>query len=183
MPHAALWVVQPEEQEEINRLVEMFQCRTRLCGWCSYKDSPVEPYMIDVSMPHAALWVVQLQDLDSHVCWLGVSMPHAALWVVQQSVFRREVFQMEVSMPHAALWVVQLSTSQRRRRRPYCFNAARGFVGGAAIFLRTFFLMQFSFNAARGFVGGAARLRERQVLRNTVSMPHAALWVVQLLWN
>ena len=62
----------------------------------------------------------------------------------------------DVSMPHAALWVVQ----QRVFRKGCCshggFNAARGFVGGAAI-------MEFvvdhgvrCFNAARGFVGGAA---------------------------
>ena len=38
-----------------------------------------------------------------------------------------------VSMPHAALWVVQLSRGNCSRRRQRCFNAARGFVGGAAI--------------------------------------------------
>ena len=109
-----------------------------------------------VSMPHAALWVVQLQDLDSHVCWLGVSMPHAALWVVQQIDTYVKKFAEE------------------------SFNAARGFVGGAAATIccvrratMTFqcrtrlcgwcsarrpsgFSLAISFNAARGFVGGAA---------------------------
>ena len=34
MPHAALWVVQPQAQQAIPVQVR-FQCRTRLCGWCS----------------------------------------------------------------------------------------------------------------------------------------------------
>ena len=37
-----------------------------------------------------------------------------------------------VSMPHAALWVVQQHNCRRRARGRVCFNAARGFVGGAA---------------------------------------------------
>ena len=35
MPHAALWVVQLMNFSVIWRLVVAFQCRTRLCGWCS----------------------------------------------------------------------------------------------------------------------------------------------------
>ena len=35
-------------------------------------------------------------------------------------------------MPHAALWVVQLISSMRMRSILGRFNAARGFVGGAA---------------------------------------------------
>ena len=65
-----------------------FQCRTRLCGWCSREGhSP---------------------DGTER----GVSMPHAALWVVQQ--------QRRCNCPR---WKVR-------------FNAARGFVGGAAEFRR-----------------------------------------------
>ena len=37
----------------------------------------------------------------------------------------------------------------------------------------------YSFNAARGFVGGAAVFSEASVIAIGVSMPHAALWVVQ----
>ena len=37
-------------------------------------------------------------------------------------------------MPHAALWVVQLFGSISVGSALYCFNAARGFVGGAAFF-------------------------------------------------
>ena len=58
-------------------------------------------------------------------------------------------------MPHAALWVVQLIAT---------------IIGGWA---------RFSFNAARGFVSGAAQIREEFNDFLFVSMPHAALWVVQ----
>ena len=36
MPHAALWVVQTVE--ELQKILggKGFQCRTRLCGWCSF---------------------------------------------------------------------------------------------------------------------------------------------------
>ena len=63
---------------------------------------------------------------------------------------------MVVSMPHAALWVVQPYGIENVSVRRECFNAARGFVGGAA----------FKMGAALQF--------------SIVSMPHAALWVVQL---
>ena len=58
-------------------------------------------------------------------------------------------------MPHAALWVVQLMLNWIKTRLLGRFNAARGFVGGAA-------------NCARK---SNAKVR--------VSMPHAALLVVQ----
>ena len=62
-----------------------------------------------------------------------------------------------------------------------CFNAARGFVGGAAFNgLDMEFGAISGFNAARGFVGGAAILKENLARLHLVSMPHAALWVVQL---
>ena len=35
-------------------------------------------------------------------------------------------------MPHAALWVVQLVTGTIKLQQEMRFNAARGFVGGAA---------------------------------------------------
>ena len=41
----------------------------------------------------------------------------------------------------------------------FCFNAARGFVGGAAIRHRGHGHHRRGFNAARGFVGGAANMR------------------------
>ena len=59
-------------------------------------------------------------------------MPHAALWVVQQTDPKEEEFNNQVSMPHAALWVVQLVSPLNGKEYEFCFNAARGFVGGAA---------------------------------------------------
>ena len=59
-------------------------------------------------------------------------------------------------------------------------HAARGFVGGAAFAHSAEKEVHHGFNAARGFVGGAAA-REKYLWQTTacVSMPHAALWVVQ----
>ena len=86
----------------------------------------------------------------------------------------------EVSMPHAALWVVQHFSQSNSKERHGCFNAARGFVGGATRKVLRLFVthllfqcrtrlcgwcnlqesrlssrMAVGFNAARGFVGGA----------------------------
>ena len=36
MPHAALWVVQREQPDRWEHTLFLFQCRTRLCGWCSF---------------------------------------------------------------------------------------------------------------------------------------------------
>ena len=59
MPHAALWVVQQTMNDiEFDKAI-MFQCRTRLCGWCNMKNVNSVLDLVFVSMPHAALWVVQ----------------------------------------------------------------------------------------------------------------------------
>ena len=107
-------------------------------------------------MPHAALWVVQLDAREDEVQFISeVSMPHAALWVVQHGKGTRKHHADEVSMPHAALWVVQ------QAKEIQIVNDHHGF------------------NAARGFVGGAARMNLKCQHATKVSMPHAALWVVQ----
>ena len=59
-----------------------FQCRTRLCVWCSPAQAPRARQGGCVSMPHAALWVVQ-RTIGGFPHEKKVSMPHAALWVVQ----------------------------------------------------------------------------------------------------
>ena len=87
---------------------------------------------------------------------IGALMPHAALWVVQRERAHHWCVWNRVSMPHAALWVVQPRVRDASGSGRHCFNAARGFVGGAAT------------------DDGAQWLR-----RLRVSMPHAALWVVQ----
>ena len=61
----------------------LFQCRTRLCGWCSRLSGFHHAGGLRVSMPHAALWVVQLNGNFDPLDNVPVSMPHAALWVVQ----------------------------------------------------------------------------------------------------
>ena len=136
MPHAALWVVQPSFERKTIWLVEgfnaargfvggatnmltysgvtpaLFQCRTRLCGWCNPQRRDTELRELDVSMPHAALWVVQRRR--GH--WYDPS---------------REGF-------NAARGFVGGATTCRAHllaARP-CFNAARGFVGGATICCR-----------------------------------------------
>ena len=131
-------------------------------------------------------------------------MPHAALWVVQPDKARSIFLLWRVSMPHAALWVVQRATLGKSIIWDPCFNAARGFVGGTAPFVPNPLHVFDGFNAARGFVGGAAREYAGYFLHliegfnaargfvggaatsagmwdgmPLVSMPHAALWVVQ----
>ena len=88
MPHAALWVVQPFQLSSKARILPVFQCRTRLCGWCNYDRlllacenclfqcrtrlcgwcNPKEGEKLSkdgkVSMPHAALWVVQPSECE-----------------------------------------------------------------------------------------------------------------------
>ena len=61
-------------------------------------------------------------------------------------------------MPHAALWVVQHWTTIPPAGGRRSFNAARGFVGGAAEHPVQRTAERCCFNAARGFVGGAAYL-------------------------
>ena len=67
----------------------------------------------------------------------------------------------------------------RAQRADRGAHAARGFVGGAAAVRVLRVARQAGFNAARGFVGGAARYCSLLACRCLVSMPHAALWVVQ----
>ena len=60
-------------------------------------------------------------------------------------------------------------------------HAARGFVGGATARCAPTSMRRKGFNAARGFVGGVATYRQCNSCPRVVSMPHAALWVVQRL--
>ena len=82
MPHAALWVVQRPSCERGDHACR-FQCRTRLCGWCSQR--PPSRAVSPRSGFNAARGFVGGAALDAHliVLCIDVSMPHAALWVVQ----------------------------------------------------------------------------------------------------
>ena len=179
MPHAALWVVQQDVDADA-KIIFVFQCRTRLCGWCSLTvDDARRSFccfnaargfvggatstvsfssdMSGVSMPHAALWVVQLLLFDkANSLAFSVSMPHAALWVVQREHGSGRSTAHFVSMPHAALWVVQ--------RRPTMGkpNSSEVSMPHAALWV---------------VQPGSDRCRRHH---SPVSMPHAALWVVQL---
>ena len=164
-------------------LIRRFQCRTRLCGWCS--------------TVRVAFCPCQIVRFNAARGFVGGAARTA----------RSGNPERKVSMPHAALWVVQQQNFQPPVFNQLCFNAARGFVGGAASlatilhmiarlfqcrtrlcgwcsfvvtllkFLPLWFqcrtrlcgwcsivrkgeiLVADCFNAARGFVGGAARHR------------------------
>ena len=135
---------------------------------------------------------------------INVSMPHAALWVVQRNPTRRAEDLCNVSMPHAALWVVQPYGIENVSVRRECFNAARGFVGGAAdytgcivwcavwfqcrtrlcgwcsMIIGEVYLSATMFQCRTRLCGWCSNIPVRKVnYINCVSMPHAALWVVQ----
>ena len=107
-------------------------------------------------MPHAALWVVQLWDAYLFSSGVLVSMPHAALWVVQHPC--KQSFMLLSRCFNAARGFVGGATNSIdiEKVQDLGFNAARGFVGGATEALITSGFRRKSFNAARGFVGGAA---------------------------
>ena len=86
----------------------------------------------------------------------------------------------KVSMPHAALLVVQAGSIHLIRGLWSCFNAARGFVGGARYELPTdqYGFLTVSMPHAALFVVQVRNL-SLSAVRICVSMPHAALFVVQ----
>ena len=161
MPHAALWVVQRQAGIKcqsytrfqcrtrlcwwcsplvltVLRKTYLFQCRTRLCWWCSQRIVLVNRKRYEVSMPHAALLVVQrVSPVKGSV---RRERFNAARGFVGGAAERRSTMETvgQVSMPHAALLVVQLCLHLFLVLMGRCFNAARGFVGGVAFF--TFFL-------------------------------------------
>ena len=154
MPHAALWVVQRLGYHGKRYGIRKFQCRTRLCGWCNLVERISSLTASPVSMPHAALWVVQLLQARTGIRCRVVSMPHAALWVVQPYILEvmlyRALFQCRTRL---CGWCNEQVLTFRSTST--CFNAARGFVGGATPKIRSSLASSLSFNAARGFVGGA----------------------------
>ena len=136
-----------------------FQCRTRLCGWCSRWGLDGSLLCSAVSMPHAAIpfrphhrFAVPLPrsrrgGFSFTVCRLLSPMRGTrAAAKYRRSVKGLRYFSfprrcggsgersepMGALMPHAALWVVQLLPSRLHISAVPRFNAARGFVGGAA---------------------------------------------------
>ena len=184
MPHAALWVVQHHPRKSTCGVLDLFQCRTRLCGWCNGSALRRALLRRRVSMPHAALWVVQLgigtkhftkligfnaargfvggatiYDVNSCITGIRFQCRTRLCGWCNPLIARLDKQVSAVSMPHAALWVVQRSKKEKSLWRIISFNAARGFVGGATGIAYMLFAL------------------------SNVSMPHAALWVVQLAWQ
>ena len=133
-----------------------FQCRTRLCGWCS---------------PEQGIFSFIVTEFQCRTRLCG--------WC-NGSALRRALLRRRVSMPHAALWVVQLGIGTKHFTKLIGFNAARGFVGGATIYDVNSCITGIRFQCRTRLCGWCnpliARL-DKQV--SAVSMPHAALWVVQ----
>ncbi len=179
MPHAALWVVQPLSGTIGNFKEARFQCRTRLCGWCSNGGSfAVQHCRWFQCRTRLCGWCSRMNSTAVDVMATFQCRTRLCGWCSLVTVSHSASTSL-VSMPHAALWVVQ-HCHREGLRRPYVFqcrtrlcgwcsaagccsslcsrsfNAARGFVGGAAIPLLGGLYYQYSFNAARGFVGGAA---------------------------
>ena len=136
--------------------IVLFQCRTRLCGWCNRDCYIRSRWQFSVSMPHAALWVVQpSRGGAGFVVHSGFNAARGFVGGATKDLLcsqvERQMFQCRtrlcgwcnqalsekpfgwwrVSMPHAALWVVQLTCLPTPASPLHCFNAARGFVGGA----------------------------------------------------
>ena len=177
MPHAALFVVQP----------------------CMVGGTPS---LRLVSMPHAALWVVQPGSVVSKKGAQSVSMPHAALWVVQpqaqQAIPVQVRFQCRTRL---CGWcsreldrIVENDKKFQYRTRlcGWCsimvgtgrgaahgFNTARGFVGGAASRGTMSASRPWGFQYRTRLCGWCSPKRMLAFRTPGVSIPHAALWVVQ----
>ena len=107
----------------------------------------------------------------------STSANHTSFYSCSWDVFPYDLFPVQLCPMGLLLGQVSKWRAQRADRGAH---AARGFVGGAALHGGRHALFTASFNAARGFVGGATRAGFWNGVRPSVSMPHAALWVVQL---
>ena len=116
MPHAALWVVQLDMNIWIGsgRLVSM-----------PHAAIPFRPHhRFAVPLPRSRRGgLVTLRFLAES---RNISFPRRCGGSGERSE------PIGALMPHAALWVVQLLSRPLFEDEETCFNAARGFVGGAA---------------------------------------------------
>ena len=179
MPHAALWVVQQTTLVAWDEVENLFQCRTRLFPFApttaSRSPSPAragEAWLRSVfSQNHAIL--ASPADAGER----STSANHTSFYSCSWDVFPYDLFPVQLCPMGLLLGQVSKWRAQRADRGAH---AARGFVGGATENLLVPVEQVEGFNAARGFVGGAAQAeRNPQPDRHSVSMPHAALCVVQ----
>ena len=108
MPHAALFVVQPVSKHFVEDAVRVFQCRTRLCVWCS-----------------GAIYI----DVDS--AKLFQCRTRLCGWCSRVELNVRAISALFQCRTRLCGWCSH--RHRHSRQSPFrCFNAARGFVGGAA---------------------------------------------------
>ena len=79
MPHAALWVVQPAPAQNSAPSAPAFQCRTRLCGWCSKHSMPLPSALTRFQCRTRLCGWCSRWELDGSLLCSAVSMPHAAI--------------------------------------------------------------------------------------------------------
>ena len=106
----------------------------------------------------------------------STSANHTSFYSCSWDVFPYDLFPVQLCPMGFLLGQVSKWRAQRADRGAH---AARGFVCGATLHGGRHALFTASFNAARGFVCGAAD-NGGFPHEKKVSMPHAALWVVQL---
>ena len=131
-----------------------FQCRTRLCWWCK----PV------VRSPSRSSRSFQCR---TRLCWwCKIKLRTADLYLFRFQCRTRLCWWCKITSlsPRKGLSMFQCRT----RLCWWCKSVSRDI-----------YYICWSFNAARGFVGGARGDEAAFIRRGLVSMPHAALLVVQ----
>ena len=165
MPHAALWVVQQKDRTFCPPAI-VFQCRTRLYGWCNLIDSK---NLLPWEQGFNAARGYFLSPLPP----LRGPPPPLTQGRLGYAPFSRKITQYQLPPPMRGKWRAQRADRGAHAARgfvggaaicraieevQFCrFNAARGFVGGAAEIFDVIWSEAYGFNAARGFVGGATR--------------------------
>ena len=153
MPHAALCVVQL--YHDIGKgVTPKFQCRTRLCGWCSSSGRSVGRTQCCFNATRGFVGGATV----IHHC----SRPSA------------ETFQCRTRL---CGWCN--SKNEKSVTVEFTFQCRTRLCGWCNLYPSHDQYLRRCFNAARGFVGGATLSQLVKLRTMFVSMPHAALWVVQ----
>ena len=188
----------------------MFQCRTRLCGWCSRRDSRSATSMGRFNAARGFVGGAAKKRYGASIVLREFQCRTRLCGWCSFQINSTQSTHIQVSMPHAALWVVQRRCTRTYGDALLCFNAARGFVGGAAVLYHHPCASQQKFQCRTRLCGWCSIIAGFVVVATawfqcrtrlcgwcsnalvdmqgalTVSMPHAALWVVQrssLAWH